>query len=151
MSVLVTSVAIRAGNSAVVGVAMHRSLTILGLVACVAAITLASCSQGAKAPETTTTSIPKSALSPIKFSALPHPSGPSACPDGYVWAAPANPASALCVPYAYVPDGTLAHPNDDTACPAGAHLTMGPALCVSDKAPDIVAPVPPMSTSTTVR
>jgi hypothetical protein len=53
----------------------------------------------------------------------------------------------MCVPYAYLPGGTLTDPNNNTACPAGSHSTVGPVLCVSDTASDIVAPVaPPVST-----
>jgi hypothetical protein len=91
---------------------------------------------------------PRQTASSITFSALPTPTGPSTCPTGYLWYAPANPASALCVPYEYLPGGTATSPNDDTTCPTGAHLTMGPALCVSDSAAEIVAPVAPSTAQT---
>ena len=123
------------------GTSTHRSFAILVVMTFVAALTLGGCSPAAKNPGATT-STSRSALVPIKFSSLPHPTGISVCPHGYVWDAPANRASALCVPYAYLPGGTVARPNNDKACPAGAHLTMGPARCVSDNARTIVAPVP---------
>lgn len=94
---------------------------------------------------TTSTTSPPQGYPPIAFSALPSPTGPSTCPAGYVWDAPANPAGALCVPYAYLPGGTLADPNGNTACPAGSAMSTGPALCTetTDGTSYIVAPVAP--------
>jgi hypothetical protein len=73
-------------------------------------------------------------LPPIAFSSLPNPP----CPAGYTSYAPANPASAMCVPPAYIPAG-------GEVCPSGSTMTMGPALCVSDTDGDIVEPVKPSS------
>ena len=78
------SAEISALRNPVAGRAMHHTLMVLGLVACVAAITLGGCSEGTPIPEATSTSTPQPALPPIKFAALPHPSGPSTCQDGYV-------------------------------------------------------------------
>jgi hypothetical protein len=90
-------------------------------------------------------SAPTSALPPIPFAALPSPSGIHGCPVGFVWLSTANPASALCIPYAYVPGGTQVRPNGNTACPADSHMAMGPALCLTDDSHEIAAPVAPAS------
>jgi hypothetical protein len=45
------------------------------------------------------------------------------------------------VPYAYLVGGTASDPNNNTACPAGSFMTMGPVEC--DNETGIVTPVPP--------
>jgi hypothetical protein len=123
-----------------------------GVLIAVALVSLASCSSMASnatatttsasttTPPTSTTQPTTAAIAtppPIAFSALPKPP----CPAGYDSDGVPGSASDLCVPYVYEPGGTAAHPNGKTACPPGSHLTIGPALCVSDTVPDIEAPV----------
>lgn len=54
---------------------------------------------------------------------------------------------ATCVPYAYLPGGTPADPNGNTACPPGSALRVARltgTLCTGESTPGtIVAPVPP--------
>ncbi len=56
---------------------------------------------------------------------------------------------ATCVPYHYLPGGTAAHPNENTACPAGSALKVAKVtgtLCTQDAVPhEIDAPVPATS------
>lgn len=144
------------------GVVPHRLSGVF--VALGLASVLAACSSTTTTATTTTTSITTATapsntttstltttttrtLPPIPFSALPSPTG-SRCPAGYDFVGVLGAASAMCVPYAYLPGGTSADPNDDTSCPPGSHVTMGPALCVSDQGANnpsrkIVAPIPP--------
>lgn len=119
-------------------------------------IAFAACTSSASSPSTTsrplatshsatstTTKTPTQRLPSIPFSALPSPP----CPSGYDPDGVSGTASYMCVPYAYLPGGTLADPNNNTTCPTGSHSTMGPVLCVLDTAAEIVAPVaPPVST-----
>jgi hypothetical protein len=83
---------------------------------------------------------PARTLPPLGIAELPSPSH-YACAAGLYLLSPANQASAECVPYAYLPGGTPAHPDKDTACPAGSSMTMGPAECAN--AAGLVAAVPP--------
>lgn len=81
----------------------------------------------------------------ISFAALALPTG--RCPADYYFGQASG--IATCVPYDYLPGGTRANPNHDTACPAGSGLklaTVTGTLCIQDAAPhDIVAPVPAAS------
>lgn len=69
------------------------------------------------------------------------------CPDGYYFGE--TDGNATCVPHGYLPGGSSASPNDDTACPAGSGLTAAKltgTLCTQDAEPyEIVAPVPSAS------
>jgi hypothetical protein len=57
--------------------------------------------------------------------------------------APANQAAGECIPYAYLVGGTASNPDNNTACPAGSSMTMGPVECSNDTG--IVTAVPPGS------
>jgi hypothetical protein len=96
------------------------------------------------APATTTISTtaatPKQTLPPLDVQTLPLPSH-YACPEGLYFLAPANQAAGECVPYAYLVGGTASDPDNNTACPAGSLMTMGPVECDNDTG--IVTPVPP--------
>lgn len=78
----------------------------------------------------------------IPWSALKFPAG--TCPAGYYSGETSG--IATCVPYDYLPGGTPAHPNSNTACPAGSGLKVAKlagTLCTQAAPPhDIVAPVP---------
>lgn len=88
----------------------------------------------------TTTTTPKQTLAPLNLEALPVPSHYT-CSTGLYSLSPANQAVGECVPYAYLVGGTASDPNNNTACPAGSLMTMGPVEC--DNETGIVAPVPP--------
>jgi hypothetical protein len=88
----------------------------------------------------TTITAPADALPPLNLGSLPVPSDYT-CPAGLYFLAPANRAAGLCVPYAYLVGGTASDPDNDTACPAGSLMSMGPVECDNDIG--IVAPVPP--------
>jgi hypothetical protein len=96
------------------------------------------------APATTTISTtattPKQTLPPLNFKTLPVPSHYT-CPAGLYFLSPANQAIGECVPYAYLVGGTASDPNNNTACPAGSFMAMGPVEC--DDETGIVTPVPP--------
>lgn len=96
------------------------------------------------APATTTISpiatTPKQTLPPLNFQTLPVPSHYT-CPAGLYFLSPANQAVGECVPYAYLVGGTASDPDNNTACPAGSFMAMGPVLC--DNETGIVTPVPP--------
>ena len=89
---------------------------------------------------TTTTTTPKQTLPPLNLQTLPVPSGYT-CSAGLYSLSPANPAAGECVPYAYLVGGTASDPNNNTACPAGSSMTMGPVECNDQTG--IVTPVPP--------
>jgi hypothetical protein len=95
-----------------------------------------------RAPGTATAaaSAPGRLLPPLPIADLPSPSHYS-CAAGLYLVSPANQASAACVPYAYLPGGTRAQPDKDTACPAGSFMTVGPVECTS--AAGLAAAVPP--------
>jgi hypothetical protein len=95
--------------------------------------------RAATTPGTTITA-PAAALPPVSFGSLPVPSDYT-CPAGLYFLAPANQAVGVCVPYAYLVGGTASDPDNDTACPAGSLMTMGPVECGNDTG--IVTPVPP--------
>ena len=92
------------------------------------------------ATTTTTTTTPKQTLPPLNLGTLPVPSGYT-CSAGLYFLSPANQASGECVPYAYLVGGTTSDPNNNTACPAGSTMSMGPVQC-SDQT-GLVTPVPP--------
>jgi hypothetical protein len=81
----------------------------------------------------------------LSWAAIAFPAGK--CPAGY-YPGETN-GVATCVPYDYLPGGTPAHPNNNTACPAGSGLKVAKltgTLCTQDAGPhDIVAPVPATS------
>jgi hypothetical protein len=83
----------------------------------------------------------------LPWSARRFPAGK--CPAGYYFGE--TNGVATCVPYAYLPGGTPAHPDDNTACPAGSGLKAAQltgTLCTQDAQPyDIVAPVPATSSA----
>ncbi len=89
---------------------------------------------------------PSSQASVISWSAIEFPTGQ--CPAGYYFGQ--TNGVATCVPYDYLPGGTHANPNNNTACPAGSGLKVAKltgTLCTQDARPyDIVAPVPATST-----
>jgi hypothetical protein len=86
-----------------------------------------------------------SRASVLPWSALTFPAGK--CPAGYYFGETSG--VATCVPYGYLPGGTPAHPDNNTACPAGSGLKVAKltgTLCTQDAEPyDIVAPVPATS------
>jgi hypothetical protein len=88
-------------------------------------------------PATTT---PKQTSPPLNLETLPVPSDYT-CSAGLYLLGPANEAASVCVPYAYLVGGTASDPNNNTACPAGSLMTMGPVEC--DAETGIVTPVPP--------
>jgi hypothetical protein len=81
----------------------------------------------------------------IAWSAIALPAGK--CSAGYNFGETSG--TATCVPYDYLPGGTPASPNGNTACPAGSALKpakLTGTLCTQVAAPyDIVAPVPATS------
>jgi hypothetical protein len=89
---------------------------------------------------TTTTTTPEPTLPPLNVGTLPVPSGYT-CPNGLYPLSPANSAAGECVPYAYLVGGTASDPNNNTACPAGSSMSMGPVECTVPTG--IAAPVPP--------
>jgi hypothetical protein len=89
---------------------------------------------------TTITTTPEQTLPPLNLETLPVPSG-YACPAGLYSLSSANPATGECVPYAYLVGGTGSNPNNNTACPAGSSMTMGPVEC--NVPTGIVTAVPP--------
>ncbi len=78
----------------------------------------------------------------ISWAAIDFPTGK--CPSAGYYFGETN-GVATCVPYSYLPGGTSANPNNDTACPAGSGLKVAKltgTLCTQDAVPyDIVAPV----------
>jgi hypothetical protein len=97
----------------------------------------------------TTTITPKQTLPPLNFETLPVPSDYT-CSAGLYFLSPANQAAGECVPYAYLVGGTAPDPNNNTACPAGSSMTMGPVECNNETG--IVTPVPPgLNTCSTPR
>jgi hypothetical protein len=104
----------------------------------------ASATTSTAAPATPTTSTtaatPKQTLPPLNFQTLPVPSHYT-CPAGLYFLSPANQAVGFCVPYAYLVGGTASDPSNNTACPAGSFMPMGPVLCANQTG--IVTPVPP--------
>ena len=95
----------------------------------------------AATPTTSTTAAtPKQTLPPLNFQTLPVPSHYT-CPAGLYFLSPANQAVGFCVPYAYLVGGTASDPSNNTACPAGSFMPMGPVLCANQTG--IVTPVPP--------
>jgi hypothetical protein len=92
------------------------------------------------AKTSTTTTTTKQTLRPLNLAALPVPSGYT-CSASLYALSPANEAAGECVPYAYLVGGTASDPDDDTACPAGSFMTMGPVEC--DNESGIVTAVPP--------
>ena len=103
---------------------------------------------GSSTPPTTTTTIrtstttttPTQSLPPLSLGKLPVPSGYT-CSAGLYTLSPANEAAGECVPYAYLVGGTASDPDNETACPAGSSMTMGPVEC--DTQAGIVTAVPP--------
>jgi hypothetical protein len=89
-----------------------------------------------------------SQASVIAWSAVEFPTGK--CPAGYYFGE--TNGIATCVPYNYLPGGTSANPNKNTACPSGSGLKVAKltgTLCTQDAQPDeIVAPI--SSTTTTL-
>lgn len=80
----------------------------------------------------------------LPWSAVKYPTGK--CPAGYYFGETSG--IATCVPYGYLPGGTSANPDNNTACPAGSGLKMAGMLCTQDAEPyDIVAPVPATSSA----
>jgi hypothetical protein len=81
----------------------------------------------------------------IAWSAVVFPAG--RCPAGYYFGETSG--IATCVRYGYLPGGTAASPDGNTACPAGSALRpakLTGTLCTQETAPhDIVAPVPAAS------
>ncbi len=88
----------------------------------------------------TTTTTPKQTLPLLNLETLPVPSDYT-CSAGLYFLSPANQAAGECVPYAYLDGGTASDPNNNTACPAGSSMTMGPVECNNETG--IVTPVPP--------
>jgi hypothetical protein len=86
-------------------------------------------------PTTTVTTHP-----PLNLETLPVPSDYT-CSTGLSFLSPPNQALGECLPYSYLVGGTATDPNDNTACPAGSSMTMGPAEC--DNEFGVVTPVPP--------
>ena len=86
-----------------------------------------------------------SQASVISWSAIEFPIGK--CPTDYYFGE--TNGIATCVPYDYLPGGTSANPNNNTACPAGSGLKvvkLTGTLCAQDAEPnEIVAPVPAKS------
>jgi hypothetical protein len=87
-----------------------------------------------------TTTIPHQTLPPLNVATLPVPTDYT-CPARLDFLSPANEAAGECVPYAYLVGGTSSNPDNNTACPAGSSMTMGPVECDSETG--VVAPVPP--------
>ena len=87
-----------------------------------------------------------SQASVIAWSAIEFPTGK--CPARYYFGE--TNGIATCVPYDYLPGGTSADPNKNTACPAGSGLKVAKlvgTLCTQDAEPNqIVAPI--LSTTT---
>jgi len=98
---------------------------------------------GAPCPSSKLPLSPQASVLP--WSALKFPTG--TCPAGYYFGE--TNGVATCVPYDYLPGGTPANPDDNTACPAGSRLEaakLSETLCTQDTQPyDIVAPVPATS------
>jgi hypothetical protein len=90
------------------------------------------------APPTTTS--PKQTPPPLNLGTLPVPSD-FTCSAGLYFLSPANQVAGECVPYTYVVGGTASNPNNNTACPAGSSMTMGPVECNNETG--IVTPVAP--------
>ena len=95
-------------------------------------------------PSTTTpiaaTTTPAGSLPALSVQTQPVPTH-LACAAGLYFLAPANQASGMCLPYAYLLGGTASDPNGNTACPAGSLMSMGPVVCSANAG--IVTPVPP--------
>lgn len=89
---------------------------------------------------TTTTTTPKQTLPPLNVRTLPVPTDYS-CPPSLYALSPANEAAGDCVPYAYLVGGSASNPSNNTACPAGSFMTMGPVECSNENG--IVAAVSP--------
>jgi hypothetical protein len=125
----------------------NRALLTTSALATLCIVALAACTSGGpQAASTTTTrtsttnTAPAYALPPVSPGSLPVPSQ-YACPAGLYFLAPANQTVGVCVPYAYLVGGTASDPDNDTACPAGSFMSMGPVECVNGTG--IVTPVPP--------
>jgi hypothetical protein len=132
-------------NRALLARSVLATLCLLAVAACTSAkphaapATTTTSTTPATTPGTTNTA-PAYALPPVAVAALPVPSD-YACPAGLYFLAPANQAVGECFPYAYLVGGTPSDPDNNTACPAGSLMTMGPVECASGTG--IVAPVPP--------
>jgi hypothetical protein len=87
-----------------------------------------------------TAATPKQTLPPLNFKTLPVPFHYT-CLAGLDFLSPANQAAGECIPSAYLVGGTASDPDDNTACPAGSSMTLGPVEC--DNETGIVTPVPP--------
>jgi hypothetical protein len=101
----------------------------------------------AASPPTTTTTrtstittTPKQTLPALNPDRLPVPTDYT-CSTGLYGLSPANEAAGECVPYAFLVGGTASSPSNDTACPAGSFMTMGPVECSNNNG--IVSAVPP--------
>ncbi len=88
----------------------------------------------------TTSTAAKRTLPPLNLESLPVPSN-FTCSAGLYFLSPGSEAAGDCIPYPYVFGGTASEPDDNTACPAGSFMSMGPVEC--DNNNGIVAPVPP--------
>ena len=77
----------------------------------------------------------------IPWASVKFPTG--MCPTDYYFGDTGG--IATCVPYDYLPGGTSANPNDNTACPVGSSLSpvkLTGTLCTEVAEPsEIVAPV----------
>lgn len=131
--------------------AVLAAVTLTGLAACSSNHHIAKPS-GTSVPTTvvpesttttapiTTTTRPTKPLPTLSIQALPVPTQ-LVCPAGLYFLAPGNQAAGMCLPYAYLVGGTASDPNNNTACPAGSLMSMGPVVCSTDTG--IVMPVPP--------
>jgi hypothetical protein len=89
---------------------------------------------------TTTTTTPVQNLHHLNIGTLPVPTD-FACSTGLYALSSANEAAGECIPYGYLVGGTTSDPDNNTACPAGSFMTMGPVEC--ENGTGIVTPVPP--------
>lgn len=96
--------------------------------------------QPAATTSTSSTTTPTPKPPPINLATLPVPSSYT-CSAGLYFLSPANQAAGQCLPYSYLVGGTKSQPNNNTACPAGSFMTMGPVVC--DNGAGLVTPVPP--------
>jgi hypothetical protein len=116
------------------------TLCLFAVAACASAKPLAAPTTTTTTTTGTTITTPADALPPVGLGSLPVPADYS-CPAGLYFLSPANPAVGECLPYRYLVGGTASDPDDNTACPAGSLMTMGPVECDNDTG--IVTPVPP--------
>lgn len=98
--------------------------------------------QPSTSTSTSPTTGPMPKLPPINFETLPVPSDYD-CSAGLYFYAGTNQAEGMCLPYAYLIGGTESQSSNNTACPAGSVMSMGPVLC--DNKTGVVTPVPPGS------